>query len=521
MSPFPEHWVKAAIGDICKLINGRAFKTSEWSDHGLPIIRIQNLNNSNAAHNYYNGSIEERHLIENGDLLFAWSGTPGTSFGAHIWEYGPAALNQHIFKVIFNRNLVDPTYLKFAINDTLDELIAQAHGGVGLRHITKGKLEATEINLPPLEEQRRIAAALGLYLTRISSIRSDLQQARELGVRYKDCILDAAFGETDQSEVPRKFSLLSEFVDGGPANGWSPKTGPDATGALSLKLTATTSGYLRLDDAAVKRLYERPDENSRYWLEPGDLLVQRANAIEHLGAAAIYDGPSLTYVYPDLMMRLRISDSNKRRYLWRYLNSSTARRFLRSRATGTAGNMPKINGETLRSLPIPLPTSGNFGEVVDRIERNFADMDAVLQTTESSAVALDHLEKAILQQALCGKLGTSNKADSSATALLIEIRKTSVTASAAAPSSRSRSAPGGTQSKEKEISMESRVRDDVAPDHLRITLIGLGGVTSPRELWRKSEMTIDEFYKQLRQEINKGYIVTDAGNDKLVISDAS
>ncbi|RMV67623.1 restriction endonuclease subunit S [Pseudomonas coronafaciens] len=520
MSSFPEYWVKAPIGNVCKLINGRAFKLSEWSDHGLPIIRIQNLNNPKAAYNYFNGAVEDRHRIENGDLLFAWSGTPGTSFGAHIWEQGPAVLNQHIFKVIFNRDLVDSSFLRFAINDTLDELIAQAHGGVGLRHITKGKLEATEISLPPLEEQRRIATALRVHLARIASIRSDLRHARDLGSKYKDSILDAAFGETDRNKSPTKFTLLSEFVDEGPTNGWSPKTGPDATGALSLKLTATTSGYLRLDDAAVKRLYERPEESSRYWLKPGDLLVQRANAMEHLGAAAIYDGPSLTYVYPDLMMRLRISDSNRCRYLWRYLNSRAAKRFLRSRATGTAGNMPKINGETLRSLPIPLPVGGDFAEVVDRIERSFVDMDIVLQATESSASALSLLEKAILQQALCGKLGTADKADGSAADLLLEIQKASVSASALAKSSKSRSASGNALRKAKEINMASRVRADVAPDHLRVTLIGMGGATSPRELWRKSEMTIDEFYKQLRQEMGDGCILACVGRDELVIPDA-
>ena len=69
--------------------------------------------------------------------------------------------------------------------------------------------------------------------------------------------------------------------------------------------------------------------------------------------------------------------------------------------------------------------------------------------------------------------------------------------------------------------MASRVRADVAPDHLRVTLISLGGATSPRELWRKSEMTIDEFYKQLRQEIEDGGILASAGHDKLVIQDAS
>ncbi|WP_109122723.1 restriction endonuclease subunit S [Azospirillum sp. TSO22-1] len=521
MSGLPEHWVKAPIGDICDLINGRAFKPSEWSENGLPIIRIQNLNNQKAKYNYFAGAIDDRHHVESGDLLFAWSGTPGTSFGAHIWEGGSAVLNQHIFKVLFNRDLVDSSFLKFAINDTLDELIAQAHGGVGLRHITKGTLERTEISLPPLKEQRRIAEALNIHLARISDARADLRSALEVGAQYKDAVLKDAFPDhAARHGQAIQFVRLADLVDEGPSNGWSPKAGPDATGALSLKLTATTSGYLRLDEAAVKRVYERPAEDSRYWLKPGDLLVQRANALEHLGATAIYDGPTLTYIYPDLMMRLRIADTNKRRYLWRYLNSACARRFFRERATGTAGNMPKINSETLRNLPVPIPAAGDFGKIADRIERDFSDIDSALRAAEDAADFLDRLEKLLLKQALCGKLVAPDQADGQATELLEQIRNTPLqNLSSSLSYSRSQTSHRP-QGKKQETNLANKMRTDVAPDHLTTTLIGLGGAASPRELWRKSEMMIDEFYKQLREEMKNGRLVVGSRHDELVVQDA-
>ena len=86
MASLPQHWATIPIGDICELINGRAFKPSEWSETGLPIVRIQNLNKATATFNYFDGPIEDRHSVKDGDLLFAWSGTPGTSFGAHLWD---------------------------------------------------------------------------------------------------------------------------------------------------------------------------------------------------------------------------------------------------------------------------------------------------------------------------------------------------------------------------------------------------------------------------------------------------
>ena len=93
------------IGEICDLINGRAFKPEDWqrSDSGgLPIVRIQNLNTPDSEFNYYTGEVSDSHVINEGELLFSWSGSRGTSFGAHIWNGGKAVLNQHIFKVGFD-----------------------------------------------------------------------------------------------------------------------------------------------------------------------------------------------------------------------------------------------------------------------------------------------------------------------------------------------------------------------------------------------------------------------------------
>ena len=148
------------LGEICELRNGRAFKPEEWSDSGTPIVRIQNLNDESKPFNYCAFDVPERFRVESGDLLFSWSGTPGTSFGAFFWTRGRGFLNQHIFRVDVDGSRVDQSYLRYALNSLLDQIVGQSHGGVGLKHITKGKLEAVKIPLPPLPEQRRIAAIL-------------------------------------------------------------------------------------------------------------------------------------------------------------------------------------------------------------------------------------------------------------------------------------------------------------------------------------------------------------------------
>ncbi len=153
----PEGWCWATVGAIADAVNGRAFKSSEWKSAGTPIIRIQNLKNAGASFNYFDGTLDAAHRVKHGDLLFAWSGTPGTSFGAHVWAGGDAALNQHIFRIDFSPALVSRDYLAMALNENVAKYVAQAQGGVGLAHITKSKFMASAIPLPPLAEQRRIA----------------------------------------------------------------------------------------------------------------------------------------------------------------------------------------------------------------------------------------------------------------------------------------------------------------------------------------------------------------------------
>ncbi|SFW32626.1 restriction endonuclease subunit S [Ruminococcus flavefaciens] len=152
----PRNWKWVRVKELTSLFNGKAFKPSDWSNNGLPIVRIQNLNNDNAPYNHYDKPIEDEYHLYGGELLFAWSGTPGTSFGAHIWKAKEAVLNQHIFKLVFNENCIYKTFFMYALNHRVSSLFEHVHGSAGLQHVTKGVFENTLIALPPLAEQKRI-----------------------------------------------------------------------------------------------------------------------------------------------------------------------------------------------------------------------------------------------------------------------------------------------------------------------------------------------------------------------------
>jgi type I restriction enzyme S subunit len=111
----PHEWAKRDIGTLGGYINGRGFGKSEWKKQGLPIIRIQNLNDQSAPFNYSDKTHEERYRVNNGDLLVAWA----ASLGVFVWNRAPAWLNQHIFRVEVEEQLVTKPYLFYALENAL------------------------------------------------------------------------------------------------------------------------------------------------------------------------------------------------------------------------------------------------------------------------------------------------------------------------------------------------------------------------------------------------------------------
>lgn len=172
----PQGWRWVGLGEVVRLVNGNAYRDSDWSKKGIPIVRIQNLNDASKPFNYWDGPLYDRVIVKNCDVLFAWSGTPGTSFGAHLWMRGDGVLNQHIFRVDLDTNSITSHWCVYAINQQLDDMISKAHGGVGLRHVTKNKVEALRLFLPPLPEQKRIAAVLDDQMSCTEKLRNDLKK---------------------------------------------------------------------------------------------------------------------------------------------------------------------------------------------------------------------------------------------------------------------------------------------------------------------------------------------------------
>lgn len=180
----PEDWEVSSIGEMFRLINGCAFKPEDWKQSGTPIIRIQNLNDPSASFNFSQSPVPERNRVEPGDLLFAWSGTIGTSFGARVWSGPAGVLNQHIFKVLMDEQKMTLPFSLLVFARVEEDIAKQAHGfKASFVHVKKSDLVKVDLPVPSLPEQRAIAEALSDVdallgaLDRLIAKKRDLKQA--------------------------------------------------------------------------------------------------------------------------------------------------------------------------------------------------------------------------------------------------------------------------------------------------------------------------------------------------------
>lgn len=412
MDELPSGWHQTSVGSVAELLNGKAFKPSDWSKEGLPIVRIQNLNNSKSSYNRYAGEVATRFLIDSGDLLFAWSGTPGTSFGAHVWNGGPAVLNQHIFNMRFDENLLDKAFFRLAINQKLDELIGKARGGVGLRHVTKGKFEETQIPVPPLTEQRRIVAKIDSLSAKSRRARDNLSHVPRLVEKFKQAILATAF----RGNFVRLDAICE--IQSGLALGKQRSQSATLSSVPYLRVANVQRGSLDL--SSIKQTAATSAEVERLMLRPGDILMNEGGDRDKLGRGWVWEGQIQGCIHQNHVFRLRLREQSfPPRYVSYYTNE-IGRRYFLDEGTQTT-NLASVSKSKLAAMPIPVPTVKEALEIVQRIETAFAWIDRLAAEASSARKLIDNLDQAVLAKAFRGELVPQDPADEPASVLMDRI----------------------------------------------------------------------------------------------------
>ena len=365
--------------------------------------------------------------VREGDLLMTCAG-PRVRCGVicRVKQVRPKLfISGKMYRFRPNQNIVDGGFLLGVLRSpelqiAIDQI--KTGGSESGLNLTQDRFKSLSLPIPPLPEQLRIVRKLDTLSARSTTARTHLTVIEKLVERYKLAVVEGAFRDVEN------FQSLGSLVAEGPTNGFSPPPSTDGIGTMSLKQSATTTGQMRLEPSCIKLVAAEIDASSNYWLKAGDVLIQRANSLPYLGATAIYEGQERAFIYPDLMMRVRVGEKLDRKYLWYFLNSSMARRYFISSATGIAGNMPKINGRVVKATQIPWVEVGEQREIVRRIETAFAKIDRLGAEAAKALKLLGHLDQRILTKAFAGELVPQNPTDEPASLLLERIREARISA---------------------------------------------------------------------------------------------
>lgn len=139
----PEGWDSSDFDSLAQFINGYAFKTSDWSDRGRPIIKIAELKKGITEKTpRFCGSIDPKYDIVNGDILFSWSG----DIDVYVWNEGSGFLNQHLFKVVPNSAGMRH-YFFYTLKSAIPKFRTLS-GGTTLKHIKRSALHEVAALIP-------------------------------------------------------------------------------------------------------------------------------------------------------------------------------------------------------------------------------------------------------------------------------------------------------------------------------------------------------------------------------------
>ena len=351
------------LGDIATYINGYAFKPDDWCEEGLPIIRIQDLTGTSYQQNYYKGDYPAKIEINDGDVLISWS----ASLGVHIWNRGKALLNQHIFKVVFDKVEVDKQYFVYAVQYNLENMLSKMHGAT-MKHIVKKDFDNIEVPFPTLAEQKRVASIL--------TYAKDAIEDRKQQLTKLDNLVKSRFVEMFGDPVINPYNLpvvtlgeISNLITKGASPSWQGFSyTQDSTQTLFITSENVREGYI---DLSSKKYIEDAfnERQKRSVIHKGDFLINIVGA--SIGRAAQFNLDCKANMNQAAAL-VRVNDERIRdKYLTMYLNSDKAQRMYNSMKSDTG--RANLSLQDISNLSILLPSIEDqldFEDFVKQIDKS-------------------------------------------------------------------------------------------------------------------------------------------------------
>ncbi len=422
--PVPENWCWTKLS---YLISTSKEKTEDFSDSSTKYVGLENLEKDAGivSYGFVDGVKSLKIVFYKGQILYGklrpylnkhdvavFEGVCSTDI--LVFDVRESAINKYV-DYFFNLQL----FIEYAVSNSK---------GINLPRVSENVVLDSLCPLPPLAEQQRIVDRIESLFAKLDEAKEKAQAVVDGFEHRKAAILHKAFtgeltaGWRNVHNVSKaewaNCDLISVLVEK-PRNGYSPTPVNYKTPVKSMTLSATTSGVFRSE--FFKYIDEDIPEDSHLWLKPGDILIQRANSLEKVGTSALYTGNYHEFIYPDLMMKLQVSDAVDAEYVAYYLKTDEVMQYLRSNATGTAGNMPKINQKTVSTIPFILIPKSEQKLIVQILNSCFEKELQAKEIAEQVIDQIDAMKKSILARAFRGELGTNDPADESAEQLLKRI----------------------------------------------------------------------------------------------------
>ena len=360
------NWEYKKLGDVATFINGYPFKPSEWKSEGCPIIRIQNLNNPLVAYNYYDKPLDERYIVKSGDVLISWSGT----LGVYEWSGEKAFLNQHIFKVLFNKGEINKSFFKYVVSSRIQEMKSKVHG-ITMQHITKGDFDKTKVPVPPLDEQSRIVAELDLLTGIIDKQDAQLKELDNLA----QAIFYDMFGdpiENPKGWEVKKLGDVCSVVNGLVNPNEEPFCNYPHIGGANIQ--SNTGVFVDVKLAKDEGLI-----SGKYLFDESMILYSKIRPNLNKVALPSFKGICSADMYP-LITNTDVAN----KYYIKF--SITHKKFIEYAVSHSGrANIPKINRDALLAYDLPLPPLAlqqSFAEKIQSIEKQKETFRASIADTQ-------------------------------------------------------------------------------------------------------------------------------------------
>lgn len=369
----------AKLGDVATYINGYAFKPSDWSDTGVPIIRIQDLTGNSYQANRYNGEYAKKYEVLPGDVLISWS----ASLGVYVWAGEKAVLNQHIFKVVFDKCPIDKSFFVHQVQEILSKAETSAHGAT-MKHLTKPVFDALPFYLPPLDAQRRIATLLDKVSGLIAKRREQLDKLDELvKARFVEMFGDPVSNPYNWEKVP-----LSELADIriGPFGSLLHKEDYIEGGHPLVNPSHIIDGKIIIDEKLTVS-HQKYIELEAYHLKAGDVVMGRRG---EMGRCAVVPQEGLLCGTGSLLIRPKGKVTAD--YIQKIISFPLFKKMIEDMAVGQT--MPNLNVPIVSAFQIikpPMQVQENYYTFVTQVDKSKL-------TIQQSLDKLEVLKKALMQQ---------------------------------------------------------------------------------------------------------------------------